>query len=479
MTQLLAQAAVQKTAALLVTGFLGSGKSHFIVRGLLPRLSPAKVVVLVNDMGEYNFDGQWMRRSGFDVLEIEGGCVCCTVGGELLAALQRIRDDWRPDWLILEGSGAADPYPLLEALDGCDYHTLGVICTVHAREAGIEDGLRLSTAWTQLRAAHTVLLTRADLVEGPVLERAHRRLATLTKAPVFASHDGIPEPDFWRFWQVDCGDRNTPRMADEPWRGRSLGRTAIKDDTRTLEGWQTKDAVERWLEALPPHVCRVKGVVPCLDAPVPLALNWTPHDWSWCAAPGASTPFLTVLSTRDPHSPWQTWPTPIGATEVLQRNAEMIPIRDWDARPGVAWAGGRPCSETEAVERLIDLIRTDPTDLALLVPPAACGVPQAPVLPHSASAWTLPSPSETDLSHMAQQIRAVHKSTLLFWGVPDALADRLASMTQPRRWFHLGLYRTLPTADISLCIRTGDQWRALGALLRDVTSAQPLSVTVD
>lgn len=103
---------------LIISGFLGSGKTTLIIK-LAEAASKEglKVAILVNEIGEIGIDNQLMRQLDFNVWELLGGCICCTMAGDILETLGKLEKDHTPDLVITEPSGAADPQNLTTALD--------------------------------------------------------------------------------------------------------------------------------------------------------------------------------------------------------------------------------------------------------------------------------------------------------------------------------------------------------------------------
>ena len=96
----------------LVYGFLGAGKTT-LLRRLIPRLqSLGRTAVLVNEFGREGIDQHVLRSTDIKVRELTGGCICCEVRGDLLAALVQIGREVAPERLIVEPTGLAAPYML-------------------------------------------------------------------------------------------------------------------------------------------------------------------------------------------------------------------------------------------------------------------------------------------------------------------------------------------------------------------------------
>jgi G3E family GTPase len=99
-----------------VTGFLGSGKTTFLIevakelnsRGL-------KVATIVNDVGHINVDRKCMEVHGIDTMEISGGCICCEVQGTLTTTVTNIYMSYKPDVILVEPTGVAIPLGLKQA----------------------------------------------------------------------------------------------------------------------------------------------------------------------------------------------------------------------------------------------------------------------------------------------------------------------------------------------------------------------------
>lgn len=95
---------------IIITGFLGSGKTTALLslaRHLGRDLEPRDIVIIENEIGQANVDGRLLGQSAYEVRDLTAGCICCTLSGQLVNALEEIRRDLDPRWLLIEATGIA------------------------------------------------------------------------------------------------------------------------------------------------------------------------------------------------------------------------------------------------------------------------------------------------------------------------------------------------------------------------------------
>src|SRR6201998_1329569 len=101
---------------LLVTGFLGAGKTT-VVNHLLAHAEGRRIAAVVNDFGAINIDAELIAGATDGVVSLANGCICCTLGGDLLRTLAAVlRRDPRPEVIVIETSGIADPADIVRNL---------------------------------------------------------------------------------------------------------------------------------------------------------------------------------------------------------------------------------------------------------------------------------------------------------------------------------------------------------------------------
>ena len=182
----------------VVTGFLGSGKTTLVNRWLasVPR---GDVAVIVNEHGEIGIDGELLAARVSALVEIAGGCVCCSTQAELVSALDSLASSKSPPRRILvETSGAASPAGVLRAISASarrGAHALDGIVTV-------VDGSRVEAlgehelAIEQVGYADVVVLSRADRCDPEARTRARDAVAAYNGAAfaVTAAHGELEDP---------------------------------------------------------------------------------------------------------------------------------------------------------------------------------------------------------------------------------------------------------------------------------------------
>ncbi|MGA2129375.1 MAG: GTP-binding protein [Xanthobacteraceae bacterium] len=174
----MAEPAPDYTPVILVTGFLGSGKTTLLQR-LLRDPALADTAVLINELGEVGLDHHLLERIDDTMVLLQSGCVCCTIRGELAAAIKDLHSKRErgvvPAFrrLVVESTGLADPFPILSTVHAdpvLKHHfRLGnVITTVDAVNAmGQLD--RQPESVNQIAVADRLVLTKTDLAaSGPI-----------------------------------------------------------------------------------------------------------------------------------------------------------------------------------------------------------------------------------------------------------------------------------------------------------------------
>ncbi len=180
----------------VLTGFLGSGKTTLLSRFLM---SPAgaRTAVIINEVGDVALDHLLVERIDQDVSLLPAGCVCCVVGGELEAAIERALEA-KPSRIVLETTGIADPAPVLHALATSRWReriAFGGVVTVLDASRGREVIEAQPEGRLQLEMADRVVLTKTDVasvesIEGlrALLEEQHPGLEV---AEASAAFDGV------------------------------------------------------------------------------------------------------------------------------------------------------------------------------------------------------------------------------------------------------------------------------------------------
>lgn len=156
----------------VVTGFLGAGKTT-LVNGWLAAERRGDVAMIVNEYGELGIDAELLAGRGRTLLEITGGCVCCTTHAELVRALDQLAAT-SPRRILIETSGAASPAGVLRAVQRGGFEQAflldGVITAVDATRAWALSANDL--ALEQIGYADVVVVTRGDACVPGQLERA-------------------------------------------------------------------------------------------------------------------------------------------------------------------------------------------------------------------------------------------------------------------------------------------------------------------
>ncbi len=164
------------TPVTVLTGFLGAGKTTLLNR-LLKGAEGKRYAVIVNEYGELGIDGSLVVGAEEEVYELNNGCVCCKLRGDLIrVASNLVKRPGRFDGIIIETSGLADPAPVVQTFyfdDLLRQHTRldSVICVADARH--LAGQLRdAPEAGEQLAQADLVLLNKADLTDAAMLAEA-------------------------------------------------------------------------------------------------------------------------------------------------------------------------------------------------------------------------------------------------------------------------------------------------------------------
>ena len=173
-----------KTPVVLVTGFLGSGKTTLISR-LLERPELGETAVIVNELGEIGIDHHLLRRVDERTVLLSSGCVCCVLRGDLSDELRDLLDRRNAGEIpafrrvVIETSGVADPAPIVHTLLSDPllphhYALDAIVATVDGMH-----GFTGPEAVRQIAAADTLVVTKPDLVPPDVLDTLEAELARL------------------------------------------------------------------------------------------------------------------------------------------------------------------------------------------------------------------------------------------------------------------------------------------------------------
>lgn len=240
----------------LIGGFLGAGKTTLIGR-LLER-ADRRIAVIENELAETPVDQLELAGAADAVVELAGGCLCCTARDGLADALATLLSRRpAPEHIVVEASGVAAPGPIVDALlPRADVWLRSVVCVCDC--LNVEASLARPELPAQIACADVVVLTKGDLAGAAALARAAERVAELnpaariveaTQEDLSATVLGLP------------GDRSetgvVPELGDHLGLGHGVTTVSLAGGALDL------NAAREWVAAVAatPGVLRVKGLL--------------------------------------------------------------------------------------------------------------------------------------------------------------------------------------------------------------------------
>ena len=170
----------EKIPVTVLTGYLGAGKTTLLNR-ILSEPHGKKYAVIVNEFGEIGIDNDLVVNSDEEIFEMNNGCVCCTVRGDLIRIIEGlVRRKGKFDAIIVETTGLADPAPVAQTffMDEAvgEKTKLDAVVTV-ADAKWLKDRLKdAPEAKNQIAFADVILVNKTDLVSEPDLQEIEARI---------------------------------------------------------------------------------------------------------------------------------------------------------------------------------------------------------------------------------------------------------------------------------------------------------------
>ena len=192
-----------KIPVTVLTGYLGAGKTTLLNR-ILTEEHGKRYAVIVNEFGEVGIDNDLVVGADEEVFEMNNGCICCTVRGDLIRILDGLmKRRGKFDAIIVETTGLADPAPVAQTFfvdqDVSDAAKLDAVVTV-ADAKWLSDRLKdAPEAKNQIAFADVIVLNKIDLVSPEDLDAWRRASAPSTLTPASTAPRTAPcrSPRCW------------------------------------------------------------------------------------------------------------------------------------------------------------------------------------------------------------------------------------------------------------------------------------------
>ncbi|HEY9692612.1 MAG TPA: GTP-binding protein [Oculatellaceae cyanobacterium] len=183
----------------VLTGYLGAGKTT-LLNHILTYEHGKKVALIINEFGEVGIDNQLVIDADEEIFEMNNGCICCTVRGDLIRIignLMKRRNKF--DHLVIETTGLADPAPVIQTFfmdeDVRSQTSLDAVVTV-VDAKHIHQHWDADEAIEQLAFADVILLNKKDLVTPEELEALEQRIRSMNAmAKIYRTQDAQVEMD--------------------------------------------------------------------------------------------------------------------------------------------------------------------------------------------------------------------------------------------------------------------------------------------
>lgn len=188
--------------ATILTGFLGAGKTTLLNR-ILKEHHGQRIAIIENEFGEAGVDGDLLIQGEEQIVEMNNGCICCTVRGDLVRILgdlstRNAAGELGFDRVIIETTGLADPAPVAQTFfveeDVRTHYKLDAIITVVDAVHGMQQLDEHHEALEQVGFADRILLSKTDLVAAAEVQKISTRLRQINpRAPIKHVHFGITD----------------------------------------------------------------------------------------------------------------------------------------------------------------------------------------------------------------------------------------------------------------------------------------------
>ena len=270
-----------KISCNILTGFLGSGKTTLLQYIMQHGLQQKRVAIIMNEIGDIGIDGTVVTGlEGVEsMVEFNSGCVCCTIDDYRFAiAVQQIVEETKPDLLIIETTGLADPNPIIDRLKTASVSRDAVITMVDAATF-----LQLSAEHEvldeQVKAADFLVLNKIDLVTERERQKVEKRLRRLNRRALLVevSYGQVPTDllfstgvSAYRARLQAAGQAESAHAAHH-----AHGQDAIQAFSYETHTPVDLYAVEHFLQKLPSNVYRAKGLLQLTRGAFPHVFNFT------------------------------------------------------------------------------------------------------------------------------------------------------------------------------------------------------------
>lgn len=252
-----------KIPVTILTGFLGAGKTTLLNR-ILNEDSQQKTAVIVNEYGDLSIDSQLITDTKEEIIEINSGCICCNVRGDLISILssmlrQQLNGEVQFDRVIIETTGLANPAPVVQTflMDEAmsRWFELDSVCTV-LDSKHLPQHIDSEELQEQIAFADVLIFNKTDLVNERELKKLQTRITQMNpNANVIHSINcDINTSDIIGIQSFDLGHKlqiHPNLLTDEHHHHHDTVNSFVFTDDRPLN----LDRVNRWFS----YLVQIKG----------------------------------------------------------------------------------------------------------------------------------------------------------------------------------------------------------------------------